>query len=61
MEELEQRLRGRGTEDEAHIQMRLAKAKEECAAADKFDHIVVNDDLDTAVKELSQVILSYRK
>ena len=61
MEELEQRLRGRGTEDEAHIQMRLAKAKEECAAADKFDHIVVNDDLDTAVTELSGVILSYRK
>ena len=61
MEELEQRLRGRATEDEAHIQMRLAKAKEECAAADKFDHIVVNDDLDTAVNELSKVILSYRK
>ena len=61
MEELERRLRSRATEDEAHIQMRLAKAKEECAAADKFDHIVVNDDLDTAVNELSKVILSYRK
>ena len=61
MEVLEQRLRNRGTEDEKHILMRLERAREECAAADRFDHIVVNDDLDTAVKELSQIILSYRK
>ena len=61
MEELERRLRSRGTEDEKHILMRLEKAKEECAASSNFDHIVVNDDLDKAVDELSQIILSYRK
>lgn len=61
MDELERRLRTRGTEDEKHILMRLEKAKEECAAASQFDHIVLNDNLDTAVNELSQLIISYRK
>ena len=60
MDELEHRLRNRGTEDEAHILMRLARAKEECAAVSKFDHVVVNDELDRAVNELSQIITSYR-
>lgn len=60
MEELEKRLRNRGTEDEAHILMRLERAKDECAASSQFDHIVINDNLDAAVAELSKIITSYR-
>lgn len=60
LEELEGRLRGRGTEDEEHVKMRLDKARIECAAADQFTHIIVNDVVDRAVDELKQIILSYR-
>lgn len=60
LEELEERLRGRGTEDEEHVKMRLEKARLECAAVDKFDHIVINDDLEVAVNEMKNIILSYR-
>lgn len=55
-EELEKRLMGRGTEAEDVVKQRLAHAEEEMAEADKFDYIVVNDDLDTAVKEIMAII-----
>ena len=42
---LEQRLRGRGPDDEAVIQRRMALSDRELAAADLFDFAVVNDDL----------------
>ena len=42
---LEQRLRGRGTETEEVIRDRMARAKEECSYMEKYDYIVVNDDL----------------
>ena len=51
-EALEARLRGRGTEDEAAIAGRLARAREELAAAGEFDAIVVNDDVVRAAAEL---------
>ena len=60
MEELERRLRARGTEDEEHILMRLKRAREECAASDKFDHIVINDDLDVAVEEMKSIVINVR-
>lgn len=60
LEELESRLRGRGTEDEEHVIMRLEKAKLECAAAKEFNHIVVNDVVDAAVEKMIKIILSYR-
>jgi len=60
MEELEKRLRNRGTEDEEHLQMRLAKAREECAAEDQFDHVIINDIVDRVSDELYNIILSYR-
>ena len=46
VEELERRLRGRGTETEEKIQGRLKTALEEMKYADRYDHIVVNDELD---------------
>jgi guanylate kinase len=50
--DLEQRLRGRGTEDEQAIARRLARAREELAAAEEFDAVVVNDDVGRAAREL---------
>ena len=49
---LEERLRGRGTEDEAAIAGRLARAREELDAASEFDAIIVNDDVVRAAAEL---------
>lgn len=50
--DLEARLRGRATEDEAAITRRLARAREEMAAAEEFDAVVVNDDVVRAAREL---------
>ena len=40
---LEERLRGRGTEDEAHLLGRLAKARREFESFDKYDYVVINE------------------
>ena len=61
MEELERRLRGRGTEDEASIEVRLANARSEMAHAAEYDVRIVNDDLARAVAELEDVIHTYEK
>ena len=58
-EELERRLRGRGTEDEATIRLRLDNAASEFEAAASYDERIVNDDLDRAVGELADLIDSY--
>ena len=56
VEELERRLRGRGTETEASIQERLATAREELAQQDKFTLKLVNHEIDSCAEELYQVI-----
>lgn len=56
MEELENRLRGRGTETEEKIRKRLAQAKEEIGRADEFEYLVTNGDIDTAAKEIVAII-----
>ncbi len=58
-EELEARLRGRGTEDEASIEMRLSNAKKEMECAGSYDVCLVNDDLERACAELAHVIETY--
>lgn len=58
-EELEARLRGRGTEDEASIEMRLSNAKKEMECAGSYDVRLVNDDLERACAELAHVIETY--
>ncbi|MGC3955779.1 MAG: guanylate kinase [Propionicimonas sp.] len=55
-ETLRERLLQRGTEDEAEMQRRLTTAQAELAAASEFDHVVVNDDLGTAVDELVDLL-----
>ncbi len=54
--ELERRLRARGTEDEATIQRRLARAASELAQAHLYDHRVVNDQVERAAAEIVEII-----
>ena len=49
---LEERLRGRATEDEDAIARRLARARSEMSAAAEFDAVVVNDEVGRAAREL---------
>ena len=53
--ELEERLRGRKTESEEVIQRRLAEGLREVKVAHTFDHLVVNDDLETAIDDVSSI------
>ncbi len=53
---LESRLRFRGSEDEAEVARRLAKAREEAEDYLHYDYVVVNDDLERACRELQAVI-----
>lgn len=50
--ELERRLRGRGTEQEADIQRRLATARDELQYISRYRHEVINDNLERAVDEI---------
>ena len=59
IEALESRLRGRGTEDEASVQKRLGKAVQELEAAPAFDIQLVNDDLETAFAEATQLVSNF--
>ena len=59
VEGYERRLRARGTESEEVIQRRLKTAEEELKFADRYDYQVVNDDLDRAVEEISQILMSH--
>tara|TARA_B100000700_G_scaffold295390_1_gene358263 strand:- start:105 stop:662 length:558 start_codon:yes stop_codon:yes gene_type:complete len=56
LEELESRIRGRGTEEEEAIQRRLNRAREELKATDEFDEVVINDDLEEALLKLENFI-----
>jgi guanylate kinase len=53
-EVLEERLRSRGTDNEDAVHERIAKAEKELEAAPKFDSIIINDDLDLAIKEVCE-------
>ena len=44
------------TESEDKINMRIAKASVELATAPQFDHIILNDDLDKALKEARELV-----
>ena len=55
-EELERRIRDRGTEAEEAIQRRLARAREELEAAPEFDAVLVNGDLEAAGRELETLM-----
>jgi guanylate kinase len=56
IEELEKRLRARGTEDDEMIRSRLAAAQEEIEAAKAYTHTVINNDVDQAVDDLCGIL-----
>ena len=56
VEELKRRLTGRGTETGEEIEKRLLRLDYELAQKDKYDHIIVNDDLEQAIQSLENII-----
>ena len=58
LEELERRLRGRGTESEESVRMRIEKARWEVTQAPRYRHQIVNADVDTAYAQLRDVFLA---
>ena len=57
---LEQRLRGRATDSEEQILLRLGKSREELAYWRKYDYLVVNDQVEEAAERLLQLLRSFR-
>ena len=55
LEALEQRLRGRGQDSDQVIARRMLDAKEQIKHYDEYDYLVVNDDFDVALNELSSI------
>jgi guanylate kinase len=60
LEELERRLRSRNTDSEETIAKRLSLAKEDMSHAHKFNHIIINDKFEDALKELYSIIMESR-
>ena len=56
LEELERRLRARGTDESKIIERRLRDVRSDMSHWDEFDHVIVNDDLDQAVADLEAVL-----
>ncbi|TSA28987.1 MAG: guanylate kinase [Bacteroidetes bacterium] len=56
---LEERLRNRGNDSEESLQKRLAKAEKEMTYAPQFDCIVVNDNLERAIKEVEKLVRNW--
>lgn len=59
-EELESRLRGRGQDSEEVIASRMAQAQAECSHYNEFDYVIVNDDFDQALLDLTTVVNNQR-
>ena len=59
-EENERRLRARATESEGEIEDRLELAREQLSQAGEFDFLIVNDDLDRALGELTEIVRGTR-
>ena len=58
--ELERRLRGRGTESEATIAVRLNNARKELACTGVYNYLIVNDRLEDAVESLRSIVIAER-
>lgn len=58
--ELDRRLRGRGTDDDSQIELRLANAEKEVRMAKEFDYLIINGNLEKAYDELRAVYLAGR-
>jgi len=58
--ELEQRLKGRGKDNDAVIAKRMAAVREDVAHIAEFNYVIINDNLSDALRELNAVVLSAR-
>jgi guanylate kinase len=55
-DELERRLRERATESSGEIQVRLDLARKQQTLKDRFDHVIVNEDVERAAQELTEIV-----
>jgi guanylate kinase len=58
LESLEERLRGRGTDPDERIRLRLENARREIALVSEYDYAVVNDDLSKALERVAAIIVA---
>lgn len=58
---LEQRLKSRATEGIEEQTLRLARAQQEMREADKYDYVIVNDDLDIAYEVLKSIVIAVER
>ena len=56
VEELKRRLLGRGSETEKEVETRLSRLEYELWQKDKYDYVIVNDDLESAIGALSDIL-----
>ena len=60
LDALEQRLRGRGKDNDEVIAKRMAAVRDDVAHVAEFDYVIINDDLNEALRELNAVVLAAR-
>lgn len=60
IEELERRLRSRGTDSEEKMLKRLARARTELTEKNTYDYTIINDDVDRAAREILDIINHYK-
>ncbi len=60
LEALEQRLRGRGTDHDDVIARRMAAVREDVAHIAEFEYVIINDNLNEALREFNAVVLAAR-
>lgn len=56
---LKKRLLKRGTEDESSLKTRINRAKKEMAYASRFDHVIINDDLEEAYSQIKEIVTNF--
>ncbi len=61
IEELRNRLKNRGTDSDEKIAVRIAKAEKELDYANRFDHVIINDNLEHALENAEKVLTSFLK
>ena len=59
IEELESRLNNRKTENTEKVKQRLLKAKKEILFSSKFDCVIINDKIETAKREIHQIVSKF--
>lgn len=60
MKELDRRLRSRASDDAAEIDKRMGAALAEISHWSEFDHVIINEELDRAVREAQSILIAAR-